>query len=106
MIQLEKEDLPNEPSLEIQWIVEEDRFCFKVAVRTLIPTRRLILSIVSSVSDPIGFLSPFVLIAKLILQDLCRRHISWDHKLEHDMLKKWQHWLSQLDILNQVKIEG
>ena len=105
VIQLEKEDLPNKRALGIQWIIEEDRFCFNVAVRTFVPTRRHILSNVSSVFDPIGFLSPFVLTAKLILHDWCRRGIFWDDKLEDDMLKKWQHWLSELERLNQVKID-
>jgi hypothetical protein len=105
VIELDKEGLPAERALGIQWMVEEDQFSFKVAVKSLVPTRRHILSIVSSVFDPLGFVSPFTLTAKLILQDLCRRGISWDQESEGDDLRKWQLWLSELSRLDQVQID-
>ena len=40
------------------------------------------LSIVSSVFDPSGFVSPFVLPTKAVLQDLCRRGLRKPEVLE------------------------
>lgn len=37
-------------------------------------TRRGMLAVSSSVYDPVGFLAPVVLLAKIILQELCRRN--------------------------------
>ena len=42
------------------------------------PTRRSILSVVSSAYDPLGLAAPFVLPAKQLLQDLCRVKLEWD----------------------------
>ena len=39
------------------------------------PTRWGILSLVSSVYDPLGFAAPFTLPAKALLQDLCRQNL-------------------------------
>ena len=63
---------PIERALGVQWNVLSDTFGFSVVVKDRPTTRRGILSIVSSVYDPLGFVAPFILTAKLILQDLCR----------------------------------
>ena len=39
------------------------------------------LSAVASIFDPIGFLTPFILKAKLLLQSMWRLKIGWDDKL-------------------------
>lgn len=44
-------------------------------------TRGGILSVISSIYDPLGFLSPFILPPKLLLQEMCRRNISWDEEI-------------------------
>ncbi len=49
------------------------------------------MSVVGSVYDPLGFLAPFVLPAKLILRDLCREKITWDEEIAG---KKAERWLS------------
>ena len=44
-----------------------------------------------SVFDPLGLATPYVMKAKLIIQELWRRHIEWDEGLP-DMLQRWQSW--------------
>ena len=51
-------------------------------------TRRGILSIVSSVYDPLGFVAPFIWTAKMILQRLCRKNIGWDDEIDEAIEKK------------------
>ena len=65
--------MPSQRALGVKWNLESDTFGFKVKVKGKPPTSRGILSLVSSVYDPQGFASPFVLPAKVILQDLCCR---------------------------------
>ena len=55
--------------------IESDTFGFKISVKDRPPTRRGILSVVSSVYDPLGFAAPFTLPAKALLQDLCRQNL-------------------------------
>lgn len=55
--------------------------------------------------DPLGFAAPFILNAKLILQDLCRNKYGWDDKIPDEYLQRWQAWLLELPKLEQLKIE-
>ena len=61
----------SEPHLEralgVHWDVTNDEFVFKISVKEKPATRRGILSIVSSIYDPLGFVAPFILQAKLIM---------------------------------------
>lgn len=63
--------LPIERAVRVSWHVESDEFVFKIHVREKPSTRRGLLTVVSSIYDPLGFISPFVLLAKIILQDVC-----------------------------------
>ena len=54
------------------------------------------LSVVDSVFDPLGSISSFLLVAKLLLQELCRRRISRDEALTGDALNKWRRWEREL----------
>lgn len=94
-----------ERALGVQWNVTSDRFGFKITIKDRPATRRGILSIISSVYDPLGFAAPFVLQAKLILQDLCRRKLDWDEKIPVDSLKRWQAWLEELPNLGQLTVD-
>ena len=75
---LDLDHLPIERTLGIQWNVDKDCFEFNVQLKQKEETRRDILSMMSSVFDPLGFLSPYILLAKLILQELCCGGIGWD----------------------------
>ena len=68
-------------------------------------TRRGILSIVISLYDPFGFVAPFILNAKLILKDLCRKKLDWDDVIPKDILRRWQAWLQELPKLEEVTID-
>ncbi|XP_015747596.1 PREDICTED: uncharacterized protein LOC107327368 [Acropora digitifera] len=99
-------DVLTERALGVQWNVNHDKFTFKIAAKDKPPTRRGILSIVSSVYDPLGFVSPYVLQAKIILQELCRKKLKkWDdHILDSDLMK-WKEWLRELPKLERFQVE-
>ena len=71
------ENLPHERTLGVQWNVDADSFIFKVVPKDKPFTRRGILSVTSSVYDPLGLVSPVVVSAKKLLQDLCRTKLGW-----------------------------
>lgn len=74
-LDLDHDTLQIEKALGVQWCVESDFFNFKLELNKQPLTRRGILSMVSSVYDPLGFLAPFVLKAKCILQELCKMQL-------------------------------
>jgi len=67
-------------------------------------TKRVILSILSSLYDPLGFASPVILIPKLLLQDLCRAGFGRDKELTPDYISRWRNWINSLADLNEFRI--
>ena len=80
-IDLDKEELPIEHALGIQWCIERDSFQFRILLKDRPCTRRGIVSTVSSIYDPPGFAAPLLLKGKKILQELCRERADWDHPI-------------------------
>ena len=95
------DDLPIERSLGAFWNIETDQFVFKIRIKDKPLTRRGMLSVVSSVYDPLGFICPFLLPAKAILQDLCRRQLGWDDAIPDEHVVSWKQWLEELPKLGQ-----
>ena len=62
--------MPVERALGVIWDTRLDYFVYKVVKRNIADTRRKILSLIASLFDPIGFLAPFLVRAKLLLQQL------------------------------------
>ena len=98
------DDLPVEHVLGVLWNSESDTLGYEITVPERRLTRRGILSAVSSVYDPLGFISPFILPAKKMIQELCRRSISWDENLPSDILSSWMKWMEDLPKLNQISL--
>ncbi len=59
---------------------------------------------VSSVYDPLGFLAPFLLIGKQILQELCRDNCDWDQPLPDTLKQRWETWRNSLMLLRSLRI--
>nr|XP_040024067.1 uncharacterized protein LOC120812302 [Gasterosteus aculeatus aculeatus] len=102
---LDRDQLPVERALGMQWCVQGDTFSFRTAVQERPHTRRGILSVVSSLYDPLGFLSPFIIPAKLLLQELCRMNFKWDEPVPCDVSEHWSEWLSELQHMSGFKVE-
>lgn len=103
-LDLDREKLPNDRALGLYWDTEHDIFSFRVTVNNKPPTGRNILSIASSIYDPLGFLAPFILKAKQVLQQLCEANYGWEDAILAELLKPWQQWLKDLDELARFQI--
>ena len=71
-IDLDLDKLPMERALGVHWCIQSDTFQFRLTLKDRSCTRRGILSTISSIFDPLGFVAPILLEGKSILQDLCR----------------------------------
>ncbi|XP_026462660.1 uncharacterized protein LOC113365282, partial [Ctenocephalides felis] len=68
-------------------------------------TKRKILSSIAKIFDPLGLISPFVVIAKIMMQDLWQLKISWDDIItDKSILTRWTQFVSDITILNDIKI--
>ena len=91
-------------TLGLQWRTDTDTLGYRNDIEPGPSTRRGILSTVASLYDPLGFLSPFVLRGKLILQEMCRDNLEWDDPLPERMISRWASWLLDLTGLSRVQI--
>ncbi|XP_046565841.1 uncharacterized protein LOC124274523 [Haliotis rubra] len=102
---LDYDEIPIERALGLQWHVSTDMFGFSTDLPSKLVTRRGILSTVSSLYDPLGMVSPVILPAKKILQDLCvDKTLGWDDEILPELNHRWKEWLSGLPQLNDMRI--
>ena len=96
--------LPINLTLGLCWDAETDEFYF-TSVSTEKPAmKRGILSVMSSLFDPLGLLAPYVLPIKALLQELWRLKGDWDDEIQEQQLTVWQRWISSLSKLPGVRI--
>jgi hypothetical protein len=60
--------------------------------------------VIGSVYDPLGIASPFILPARILLQELCRKRAGWDEKLSGSDLETWIQWINNLPLLQNIRI--
>ena len=79
-----------ERALGVYWSMEEDYLGFKTRVMNKPLTKRGILSMLSSICDPLGMASPFILGARRTVQDLCQGELGWDEKVGPSYEQQWR----------------
>ena len=99
----------NEKVLGQSWNCELDLFVFElsdVAERAdgLPVTKRSILEVIAGMYDPIGLLSPVLVIMKVLFQELCASKVEWDKRLTGEFEKRWRGWLRDLKEAKEVHV--
>ena len=94
--------LTEDRTLGVCWRVHEDYLSFQVQRMDQLLTKRGILSMLSSVYDPLGLASPFVLKARQIVQSLCRTKIGWDKPISEMEREQWDQWVSGLQDMDKI----
>ena len=93
-----------ERALGVQWCLESDCFLFRITISDRPLTRRGVLSTINSVYDPLGFISPFVLRGKCLLQELTRLKFNWDDEMPDEIGIGWKKWLADLHELKRLSL--
>lgn len=97
-------ELPTERTLGVEWSAEHDELRFRIGDLNKANTRRGVLSTIASIFDPLGLISPIILSAKILLQDLCREKMEWDQALEGIQLNRWVNWKEEMNSFKLVRI--
>ncbi|XP_011883895.1 PREDICTED: uncharacterized protein LOC105571038 [Vollenhovia emeryi] len=91
--------------LGIVWNPARDIFQFKVTSDNAVPqSKREILSVIARLYDPLGWVTPATVSAKIIMQQLWRLRIDWDDPVPEDLLTRWRLLYSKLPHLNRVSL--
>ncbi|XP_074030560.1 uncharacterized protein [Leptinotarsa decemlineata] len=99
--------------LGISWSPTTDDFVFILDLKKIpaeichgekVPTKREVLRTVMAVFDPLGFLAPLMINARILIQNIWRSHIDWDQAITEELFYTWLKWLTQLKHYTPVTI--
>ncbi|XP_041970663.1 uncharacterized protein LOC121727052 [Aricia agestis] len=102
-----------ERTLGLIWHPKEDSLGFDVSFKRIpvdiingikTPTKREMLRVVMSIFDVYGFLSPFTIKGKILLQDTWRSNIQWDEDIPQLINNKWNEWLQILKRVETIRL--
>jgi len=103
---LQFESTSDTKTLGIKWNARQDVFYYtiKPIPSTTAITKRKVLSIIASWYDPVGWLTPLTIQAKLLMQQLWLEGKEWDVDIKPLSLHKWNVLISNLVAIQQIKI--
>ena len=114
-IMVEKPHTSTEKTLGIKWSPCEDQLCFKVKIK-LSPkrkitesalqqlTKRMILSQINSVYDPLGLAGSFTVRAKILMRHLwgIDQKLDWDDPIPEENRENWINFFKDLQDMDQI----
>ena len=85
-------------TLGLEWITDSDQFRLTVSQFSPheTPTKRILVSDIARVFDALGWFSPAILKAKVLLQRCWERKINWDDPVPTDVQETWRRWRTEL----------
>ena len=89
----------------VKWEVCGDTFqyVYKQQSQAGPVTRRLMLSYISSMFDPLGFISAITLRGKMLFQEATRLQLDWDTPVPDTLAHSWMELLQSLPELDKLK---
>lgn len=93
-------------TLGIFWNPQADEYLFQINLPVEVKsyTKRIILSEMSKIFDPLGWLTPVIISAKIFMQLLWKDHHDWDSVLPEHIQTKWKLFRKELHKLESVMI--
>ncbi|XP_065078874.1 uncharacterized protein LOC135701863 [Ochlerotatus camptorhynchus] len=94
-------------TLGLLWDPDEDIFRFHCELKlqsSPISTKRVVLSEIARIFDPLGLIAPVIVLAKEIMQCLWKDGLGWDDSLEGEVLQSWLTFRDSLKYIDMVKI--
>ena len=93
----------NSKALGVRWDVNEDQFYFTTDFMQDKITRRSMLKMIASTFDPLGLISPTLVLAKIAFQDATRLKTPWDEDVPRMVTEKWKAWLRSMNHLETMQ---
>jgi len=91
--------------LGLVWQTDQDTLVYTIKdLPPLKVSKRQILSEITQIFDPLGLLSPCIVLTKILLQKLWEGKLSWDESLPSALHTTWISFREQISELNQLKV--
>ena len=97
-VNLEFSSPTSERALGLIWDIQKETFTFKPIIKYYPDTKCGILSLMSSIFDPLDILTPCLLQPKRIVQQLWKQNIEWDEPIPNSLLKQWAFWKEDMQL--------
>lgn len=92
-------------TLGILWRPSTDTLSIKVSsLNSDVSTKRALLSEVSKLFDPLGWIAPTIIVMKMLLQQLWLAGLSWDEPLPASIQAGWTEFQRQLPAIESIAI--
>ncbi|XP_075163039.1 uncharacterized protein LOC142235663 [Haematobia irritans] len=103
---LEFDDKSCTKTLGIRWNASYDSFFFtseRIASKDSF-TKREVLASIAKIFDPLGWICPVVIVAKVLMQSLWLDNIGWDDPLKPLSLLKWKTFIANQYGVDEIRI--
>ncbi|XP_045495987.1 uncharacterized protein LOC123694566 [Colias croceus] len=92
--------------LGISWNKNIDKFEYTYNLPELDEpvTKRKVLSDIARLYDPLGWVSPVLITAKIFMQTLWKSGLNWDENLSSELLNQWLHFRKELDGIRGIAV--
>lgn len=67
-------------------------------------TKRIILSLICQIFDPLGLMGPIIIVAKLIIQELWKLKLDWDMEIPEPLQNTWTSFYRELAEISYIEI--
>lgn len=92
-------------TLGMSWKSKTDMFCFRFQLpKVVAPTKRSILSVVAKIYDLLGLLSPIVVRAKILLQEMWVQNCNWDDIISNPLKSLWLQIHEDLENIGKIEV--
>lgn len=97
----------NSKTLGVLWDVKHDHLCFEVSndQREPVTSKRIMLSQIDKLYDPLGLIAPVITHAKIKMQELWKTGTSWDDPVPPNILGSYEEYQRQLRLINEWSLE-
>ncbi|XP_053690905.1 uncharacterized protein LOC128739442 [Sabethes cyaneus] len=104
--QLELDRSPSIKTLGLLWFPTADVLGFKIPQLFTIEkvTKRVVLSEISQLFDPLGLVGPIVISAKMFIQRLWLEELQWDDELPDELRSWWLSFRVSIDVLQEIRV--
>lgn len=95
----------NHATLGLRWYPLEDEFAYATKLEPLEQvTKRTVLSLTAKLFDPLGWLAPVTVRAKISFQSTWLLGLSWDDPLPDDDARHWRAFRAEIPQLERIRV--
>lgn len=107
-------EVNEEKILGLQWDNHFDKLGFNTNFKKInnelitgnkIPTKTEFLAIIMSIFDPLGFLAPYTIHSRILMQEVWKSEFAWEKEIKEKKFLKWKEWIKDLELVKSCKID-